>query len=182
MRQEIRLSGFGGQGIILSGYILGKAASIFDVKSAVMTQSYGPEARGGACTSNVVIEDKTIAYPDVSHPNVLVLLSQEAYNTYKSNIREGVQVIYDEDLVKLDPGLKADLVPVPAMRLAEELGRKIVANIVVLGFLTAVTGVLAPKAVKQAVLSSVPAHTKELNEKAFDRGYEHGLKVRGKGG
>ncbi len=182
MRTEIRLAGFGGQGIVLGGYILGKAASIFDRKYATMTQNYGPEARGGACTSNVVVEDGPIAYPTVTEPDILVLMSQEAYTTYKPNVQKGVQVVYDEDLVKVDEGLPGEMIPVPAMRLAEELGRKIVANIVILGFLAAVTGVLSPEAMKQSVLSTVPAHTRDLNEKAFHLGYEEGLRVRGKGG
>jgi len=182
MRTEIRLAGFGGQGIVLGGYILGKAASIFEMKHATMTQSYGPEARGGACTSNVVIEDERIAYPAVTHPDILVLMSQEAYHTYEANIREGVRVLYDPDLVQIEAGLPGELTPVPAMRIADELGRKIVANIVMLGFLAAATGALDPEAVKKAVLSTVPAHTRELNEKAFDRGYAEGLKARGKGG
>jgi len=182
MRTEIRLAGFGGQGIVLGGYILGKAASIFDTKSATMTQSYGPEARGGACTSNVVIEDTRIAYPSVTRPDLLVLMSQEAYHTYVSNFREGARVLYDEDLVHVEPGLPGEFIPVPAMRIAEELGRKIVANIVMLGFLTGATDRLSREAVKQAVLTTVPSHTRELNEKAFDRGYEKGLEVRGKGG
>lgn len=182
MRTEIRLAGFGGQGIVLGGYVLGKAASIYGEKDAAMTQSYGPEARGGACTSNVVVEDGRIAYPAVTHPDILVLMSQEAYHTYKPDIREGVRVLYDADLVQVEEGLPGEMMPVPAMRIADELGRKIVSNIVMLGFLTAATGVLTPEAVKEAVLTSVPAHTRELNEKAFDRGHEEGQKVRGKGG
>jgi len=181
MRTEIRLAGFGGQGIILAGYVLGKAASLFAGKNATMTQSYGPEARGGACASNVVIEDERISYPAATHPDIVVLMSQEAYDVYKPDIRENTRVVYDEDLVKLESGLPGERIPVPAMRLAGDLGRKVVANIVMLGFLTGATGVLSKEAVKQAVLSSVPAHTKDLNDKAFECGYERGLQARGKG-
>ena len=182
MRTEVRLSGFGGQGIVLAGYVLGKAACLFAGKEAVMTQSYGPEARGGACTSNVVIEDGRISYPAVTHAGILVLMSQEAYTTYKKEIRAGATVLYDPDLVTLDPGLPGVHLAVPAMRLAGELGKKIVANIVMLGFLAAATKLLPEEAVKQSVLTSVPAPTRELNEKAFRAGFEHGLQVHGKGG
>lgn len=182
MRTEVRMSGFGGQGIVLAGYILGKAASIFSDYSATMTQSYGPEARGGACTSNVVIEDGPISYPAVTQPNLLVLMSQEAYHTHTPLVKEGVRVLYDEDLVSQDHEAPGEWVPVPAMRIADELGRKIVANIVMLGFLAAFTELVPKDAMKQSVLTSVPPHTKELNEKAFESGYEQGLAARGQGG
>jgi 2-oxoglutarate ferredoxin oxidoreductase subunit gamma len=182
MRTEVRLAGFGGQGIVLSGYILGKAAAIYADKDATMTQSYGPEARGGACASNVVISDAKVAYPSVTKPDVLVLMSQESYHTYKGDIRAGVKILYDNDLVQVDPGMPGEWIACPAMKLAEQAGKKIVANIVMLGFLAAVTSMLPREAVKDAVLSSVPSHTKELNEKAFAAGYEHGLRAVGKGG
>jgi 2-oxoglutarate ferredoxin oxidoreductase subunit gamma len=181
MRTEFRLSGFGGQGIVLGGYILGKAASIHSQgMDAAMTQSYGPEARGGACTSNVVVEDGPLAYPAVTEPDILILMSQEAYTTHQKHIRAGVKVLYDEDLVMVHEDIAGERIPVPALRIAQdELGRRIVANIVMLGFLAATSEVLSVQSMKEAVLSSVPAHTKELNEKAFDRGYEEGLKAKG---
>jgi 2-oxoglutarate ferredoxin oxidoreductase subunit gamma len=182
MRTEVRLAGFGGQGIVLAGYILGKAAAIYADKEATMTQSYGPEARGGACASNVVISEGPVAYPSVSRPDVLVLMSQESYHAYKGDLRPGVQVLYDPDLVKVEPGVPGTWVACPAMTLADGLGRKIVANIVMLGFLAAVTEMLPKDAMKEAILSSVPAHTREVNEKAFQTGYDHGLRAKGKGG
>lgn len=182
MRTEVRFSGFGGQGIVLAGYILGKAASIHTKNDATLTQSYGPEARGGACTANVVVEDGPISYPAVTHPNILVLMSQESYHTHKSHAKKGVRILYEEDLVHREEELPGDWTPVPAMRVADGLGRKIVANIVMLGFLAAISDLVPKDALKQAVLSSVPAHTKELNEKAFESGYEEGQKARGKGG
>ena len=177
MREEIRLAGFGGQGIVLSGYILGKAAAIFSDKNATMTQSYGPEARGGACAANVVIEDEMVSHPGITSPDILVFMSQEAYNTYKGDIKKGVKVLYDEDLVKVDKGLKADFFSIPSLRIAEELGKKIVANIVMLGFFTAVTKMFKKTAMKEAILSSVPSHTKDLNERAFERGYQYGKEL-----
>ncbi|MDD3472463.1 MAG: 2-oxoacid:acceptor oxidoreductase family protein, partial [Syntrophaceae bacterium] len=100
-KYEVRLAGFGGQGIILAGHILGKAASLFEKKNAVFTQSYGPEARGGSCSADVVISDETIHYPKVIEPDVLVLMSQGALGTYGNSIKDGGILILDEDLVSL---------------------------------------------------------------------------------
>ena len=177
-RKDIKLCGFGGQGIVLSGYILGKAASIFDKKEAVLTQSYGPEARGGACSADVVISEKKIDYPYLKDINVLVIMSQEAYLTYTNYLDKGRILIIDEDLVEIDNKQisrnKWKVYKIPATRFAEELGKKIVANIVMLGFLTAVTKVVSYEAMKTAILSSVPKGTEKLNESAYEKGYEHG--------
>jgi len=175
-RQEVRLSGFGGQGIVLAGNILGKAAVLYEKRNAVFTQSYGPEARGGACSADVVLASEVIHYPKVSRPDVLVLMSEEARITYGQAIDERTVVLYDVDLVRAgdlaERGVRC--LSVPATRIAEELGRKMVANIVMLGFLAAVTGVVRPDALKQAVLRSVPRGTEELNASAFERGYRYG--------
>src|SRR3990170_861458 len=108
MRQEVRLGGFGGQGIILAGYMLGKAAALYDGKEAVFTQAYGPEARGGACSADLVISDEPIGYPMVSRPDLLVLMSQEAFTKYGSAVAEGAQLIVDTDLA--ESGAKVILV------------------------------------------------------------------------
>ena len=177
-REDIKLCGFGGQGIILSGYILGKAATIFESKEAVLTQSYGPEARGGACSADVVISDGTIDYPYLKDIKILVAMSQEAYSTYSKHLNKGGTLLVDEDLVILDEDrLKKNhwqVHRIPATKFAEELGKKIVANIVMLGFLTAVTKVVSYDAMKQAIMSSVPKGTETFNEKAYERGYSHG--------
>ena len=173
----MRFSGFGGQGIVLSGFIYGKAAAIFGGMEATMTQNYGPEARGGACTSDVVIEDAPVSFPEVTHPDVLVIMSRDAYNTHRKHVKRGVKLFYDQDLVQVDHVLGAELIPVPSMKIAEGLGRKIVANIVMLGALAAGSDLVPKDAVRQAVLSSVPPHTKELNEKAFEAGYSHAKQV-----
>ncbi len=175
MRTEIKLGGFGGQGIILGGFIVGKAASLFSDKHASMIQSYGPEARGGACSSEVVVEDQEVSYPAVVQPDVLILMSQEAYEKFKPMIKEDTYVLIDEDLVELDEGQIGKISAIPSLKFAEELGRKIVANIIMLGFFTAVTKIFTKEAMMEAVLTTVPGHTKELNEKAFEKGYEHGL-------
>jgi 2-oxoglutarate ferredoxin oxidoreductase subunit gamma len=172
-KQEIRLAGFGGQGIILSGHILGKAAALFEKKNAVFTQSYGPEARGGSCSADVVISTDTIHYPKVGVPGVLVLMSQGAWNTYGSSIRPGGILILDEDLVSLDKEPEGvTIYRVPCTRIAEELGRTIVANIVMLGAVAALGGVVAYESMKEAVLASIPAGTEDLNISAFDKGFE----------
>lgn len=174
-RIEVRLSGFGGQGIILAGLILGKAASIFDGKNATLTQAYGPEARGGSCSAQVVITDEAGAYPYINSPSVVVAMSQEAYTKYAANAGDDVQVIIDEDLVKPTEKQKGQVFSVPATRIAQELGRSAVANIVMLGFVAAVTNLTTIDAMKNSVLDSVPKGTEELNSSAFERGYQHGL-------
>ncbi|MEW6185288.1 MAG: 2-oxoacid:acceptor oxidoreductase family protein [Thermodesulfobacteriota bacterium] len=176
-KTEIRLAGFGGQGIILAGHILGKAAAIFEHLQSVFTQSYGPEARGGACSADVIISEGDIFYPRVSLPRILVLMSEEAKNTYGRQMAKGAVVLIDQDLVQLDAVPEGcSLYKIPATRLAEKLGRTIVANIVMLGFITSVTGVVGYEAMKEALFDSIPSGTEELNLKAFEKGYEYGKK------
>ena len=171
-RIEIRLSGFGGQGIILAASILGKAAALYDHKHATMTQNYGPESRGGACSGQVIISDAPVSYPHLTHPDVVVAMSQEAYTKYTSDLADGGLVLIDEDLVKPDGRqINARLFSIPATRIAEEMGRKMVANIVMLGFLAALDHSVSPDALRQAVRESVPKGTEEFNLKAFERGY-----------
>ncbi|MGC8603175.1 MAG: 2-oxoacid:acceptor oxidoreductase family protein [Desulfomonilaceae bacterium] len=174
-KQEIRMAGFGGQGIILSGHILGKAAALHERKNAVFTQSYGPEARGGSCSADVVISEDTIHYPKVVEPDVLVLMSQGAWGVYGGIIRDGGILVLDEDLVTVDedpPYLT--VYRVPATRIAEGMGRRIVANIVMLGAVTALGHVVTYDSMKQAVLASIPRGTEDFNLSAFDKGFEYG--------
>ncbi len=178
-RHEIRLCGFGGQGIILAGYIIGQAASIFDGKNATFIQDYGPEARGGACRAEVVISDERVLYPHISAPSVLVAMSQEAYDKYYTKKRQDTLVIIDEDLVKPRETSSGELLTVPATRIAEELGRVTVANVVMLGFFTAVTDIVSIDAMRKSILASVPKGTEELNMKAIERGYAYGLEKSG---
>jgi len=175
MTCEIRLAGFGGQGVVLAGYILGKAATLYDRKNAILTQSYGPESRGGACVAEVIISDEAIHYPKVRHPDILVALSQPAYDRYAGYILPEDLILIDLDLVhpRLSE-ISGSLLAIPATRYAEELGQKIVANMVVLGFLTGVAHPASPEAMQQAILTTVPGHTTELNLKAFERGYRCG--------
>ncbi len=175
-REEIVLGGFGGQGIVLAGYIVGEAASIHDKKNATFIQDYGPEARGGACRAQVVISDTEISYPFTEKPTVLAVMSQEAYTRYSPQLPEDGYLLVDETLVKVEKTGRTKTYFIPATGIAQQLGRSAVANIVMLGFLTAVTKLVTLDAVKKAVLDSVPKGTEELNAKALMVGYEYGKK------
>lgn len=173
---EIRIAGFGGQGVILSAMIIGKAAAIFQGGYATLTQAFGPEARGGASSAQVILSDEPILYPYVTQPDVLVVMSQEAYTRFAPELREGGLLIVEEDLVHIDElrsGIRVH--SVPATRLAEELGKRMVLNVVMVGFFAAVTGLLDPDALRKAVGNSVPPPTRELNLRAFDKGFDYGL-------
>jgi 2-oxoglutarate ferredoxin oxidoreductase subunit gamma len=172
MRQEVRLGGFGGQGIILSGYVLGKAAALYDNKNAILTQSYGPEARGGACAAELIISDEAIDYPMISKPDMVVLMSQAAFNKYGAAAAEGAQLIVDTDLVE-GATEKDWLRHIPATRIAEELGNRMVANIIMLGHLCATTGVVSREALEESIRTTVRERLVDLNLRAFERGFEH---------
>jgi 2-oxoglutarate ferredoxin oxidoreductase subunit gamma len=172
---EIRLAGFGGQGVILSAIVLGKAASIYQGAFATMTQNFGPEARGGACSAQLVLSDAPVLYPYVTLPDILVVMSQEAYVRFGSELKDGGIMIVEQDMVRvsdLKQGIK--VYSVPATRIAEELGKRMVLNSVMVGFFTAITQLLDPDAVRKAVADSVPPSSRELNLKAFERGLEYG--------
>jgi 2-oxoglutarate ferredoxin oxidoreductase subunit gamma len=175
MRIEIKFAGFGGQGIIKSGIIIASAACIHSGKNAVQTQSYGPESRGGACKSEVVISEEEIDFPKVVDPDILVVMSQHAYNEYAREVKSGGTIIMDPDMIPREVDLKdVKVYQVPATRIAEELGKKIVANIVMLGAFVSITGVLDENAVRESIKTNVPKGTEKLNLAAFDKGYECG--------
>jgi 2-oxoglutarate ferredoxin oxidoreductase subunit gamma len=171
MRKDIRISGFGGQGVGLAGFILGKAASLYQGLEAVMTQAYGPEARGGASSSDIVIADRPIDYPFVQQADILVALSQEAYTRFRPEARADALVIIDEGLVT--PLNDDKPLRIPATQLAEKMGHRIVANVIMLGFLTAVTRVLERQAVEKAIETSVRPKTVPLNLQAFALGFDY---------
>ena len=172
---EIRFAGYGGQGIIRSGIIVGKAASIYDNKHGTMSQSFGPEARGGACSSQLVVSEDKVLYPYITDSDFLVAMSQAGYDKFESEMSKQGTLLYDEDLVKPKPS-RGDIkaYAIPATRFAEQLGKKIVANVVMLGFFTAMARVVSYDAMKKAIPDSVPEKAIDLNMKAFDRGYEYG--------
>ena len=172
---EIRIAGFGGQGVILSAILLGKAASIYENGFATMTQNFGPEARGGACSAQLVLSDSPVLYPYVTRPDIMVALSQEAYNRFAPELKPEGILIVEEDLVRVS-NVNGDkkVYSIPATRIAEELGKRMVLNSVMVGFFTAVTNLLTADAVRKAVADSVPPSFRELNLKAFERGFEYG--------
>ena len=175
---EIKIGGFGGQGVILTGMIIGKAAAIYDNKYSTMTQAFGPEARGSSCSSQVLISDEKILYPYVTKPDVLVVMSQDAASRFIPDMKQDPKAVllYEKDLVNLDGiSYKASGYGIPATRFAEELGRTMVLNIVMVGFFTAVAKLISADAVRSAVKDSVPRGTESLNLGAFDKGYEYGL-------
>jgi 2-oxoglutarate ferredoxin oxidoreductase subunit gamma len=174
-RTEIRIAGFGGQGVVLAGVLLGTAAGVTDGRRAVQTQSYGAAARGGGARSEVVVSDEPIIYPRVTHPDIMVAMSDEAMKKYGPDMRPGGLLIIDSDLVKDVNREDVRLVGVPASNLAtRELGRTIVANIVMLGVLVAKTGIVSRAGMEAAIRDNVPPKTIDLNLKAFRKGLELG--------
>ncbi|MCK9306461.1 MAG: 2-oxoacid:ferredoxin oxidoreductase subunit gamma [Methanoculleus sp.] len=173
MRHEVRFSGYGGQGIILSAVILGRAAALYDGKYAVQTQVYGPEARGGASMGQVVIDDAQILYPEVTDPDIYVIMSQQGFEKYGVRAREDAVMLLDADLVRSRPISRYYEIPATA-EAKGPLGREIVANIVMIGALSTATGVVSREAIERAVLDSVPKGTENLNIKALKRGFELG--------
>jgi len=175
---EIKIGGLGGQGVILGGIIIGKAAALFDDKHSCLTQAFGPEARGSACSAQVVLDDEPILYPYVHRPHFMVVMSQDAFTKFSPELREDGTLLVEQELVNtegLPDGVK--VYGIPATRIAEELGKKMVLNIVMVGFFTAITGLVSEKAAREAVADSVPPNTIDLNMRAFDRGFTYGKQL-----
>lgn len=175
---DIRISGFGGQGIIKTGFLVGKAASLFDYKQATLNQSFGPEARGGACSAQLIILDSPVLYPYIATPEILVTMSQEAYDKFSGDLVKGGTLLTDSDLVtpqKTPKGIK--IYSIPATRFAEDMGNRIFANVVMVGFFTAITKVVTPEAVKKALPGSVPDRFVDKNIEAFERGFDYGMEL-----
>ena len=173
-KKEITITGFGGQGIVLAGRILGGAAAIGDHRESTFVQSYGPEARGGACSAQVIISGETIYYPYVRQPDILVCMSQAGFDKFIDQLKDDGTLIIDQDLVR-PSGIDRDFYAIPSTQMAEELGRKMMANIIMLGFLTAITGAVSTDAARNSVVGSVPKGTEEMNATAFNKGFDYGL-------
>jgi len=172
---EIRISGFGGQGIIMMGMVLGKAAAIYDNKFATLTQSFGPEARGGACSAQLVISETKVLYPYLTAPDILVAMSQEAYHKFEATLKENGFLLIEEDLVRPHvPRPDVRQFSIPATRIAEQLGNRMFANMVMLGFLCAITAVVPLAAISQALPGLVPDRLLDQNLKALTKGHELG--------
>jgi 2-oxoglutarate ferredoxin oxidoreductase subunit gamma len=171
---NIRFSGFGGQGIVLSGYIYGVAA-VLDGKQALQTQSYGSESRGGGCRSDVIISDADIHELAPPRLDVLIALSQAAYDAYRPALKEGGTLILEDDLVQPGDGAPARTFRIKATDIAhKKFGRKIMANMVMLGFICPILQVVSKDSLEQAILGNVPKGTEEMNQQAFEEGYRLG--------
>jgi 2-oxoglutarate ferredoxin oxidoreductase subunit gamma len=171
-RHEVRIAGFGGQGVVLSGIVLGTAA-MYDDHFSTQVQSYGPEARGGACKSEVVISDEEISFPMVTRPEFFIALSQEALDKYIEDLPEGKTLIVDEDLVKNIPEKKGVMIHrLPMTRVADrQLKNRMFANIVMIGAVTDFTGLVSREAMREAVRNIVPRATIEKNLAALEAGF-----------
>ena len=171
-RWDVRLSGFGGQGVISAGHIIARSVLYLKNKDAVVTKSYGPEKTGGWAVADVVVTYGEVDYPLVDSPNIFIALSQDGFDRNAASIRPGALVMID-DMVETNGELEdVIVVPIPATKEAEALGRRVVANIVMLGAFAMLTDVVTPRALKRAILDTVPKGTEELNTKAFLRGLE----------
>lgn len=180
MHTQIRIGGFGGQGVILSGIIIGRAAAIHAGLHATLIQSFGPEARGSSSSAELIVADEPIWYPYVKDLDMLVVLSQDAYTRFTPALRKGGLLVTEADLVTpRSPLPDVRHFVVPATRLAEEIGRKIVLNIITVGFFGAVSQLMPQEALEKAVRQSVPPGTLDLNMQAFRKGYEAGMAALG---
>jgi 2-oxoglutarate ferredoxin oxidoreductase subunit gamma len=172
---EIRIAGFGGQGVILAGMVIGKAATLHDGKFVTLTQSFGPEARGSACSVQLIVSHEPILYPYLTRPDILVAMSQEANTRFSPELKQDGMLLYEKDLIQVDDSKQAlRRYGIPATRFAEELGRKLVLNMVMVGFVTALTALATPEAVRKAIADSVPKGTENLNLAAFEKGLAFG--------
>lgn len=171
LHYEIRLSGAGGQGLILVGKILAEAAAIYDGKNATQSQSYGPEARGGASRSEVIISDGDIDYPKATNIDLLLAMTQEAVDKYAYDIKENGVIITDSGFVKNPPKGNFKVYNFPITQIAEDkIGKKLVANIVALGAIGKLSGVISEEALINAIRARVPKGTEDTNLKAFKYG------------
>ena len=180
-KYDIRISGLGGQGVIMSGMIIGKGASIFEDRQATLIQAFGPEARGSTVSAQVMVSDDANAYPYIRESDILLAYGQGAYDKFAAELKPNGILVYEEELVlpdsQLKPGVKT--FGIPGTRMAEEeMGRRIVFNMVMCGFFGAVTDAVSADALREAVKDSVPKGTEAFNIKAFDLGYNFGINLR----
>ena len=169
-KTQVRFGGVGGQGIVMAGRLLGKAAALFDGKEAVVTQTYGPEARGGASRTDVIISDAPIEYPYVIEADILAVLFPEAYTRFRSRLKPGGTLIIDTGLVKPSED-DQDVCGLPATEIAEQLGSRLATNVVVLGYLIGKSGVVSREAVEEAIRTTFKKQLVELDLKALDAGF-----------
>ena len=172
-RYEIRLAGSGGQGLILAGKILAEAAAIYDDKNATQSQSYGPEARGGASKSEVIISDEEIDYPKVTEVDLFLALTQESCDSYSKDLKPDGVLLVDSTYVTRVPqgGFKVFKLPITELAI-QNIGNRTVTNIVALGIVVSISKVVSVSAAESAILSRVPKGTEDMNKKAFKAGLE----------
>ncbi len=174
---EIRLSGSGGQGLILAGVILAEAAAIYEGRNAVQTQSYGPEARGGSSKSEVIISDDEILYPKTTRLDYLLALNQVSCDKYAHDLKEKGLLLVDTDAVEHRPPV--NVVSLPLVKTArEKVGKVMTTNIVSLGALVGLSKVVSRKALEKAVLARVPKGTEKFNLKALELGFRMANEVK----
>jgi len=172
-RYEIRLAGSGGQGLILAGKILAEAAAIYDDKNATQSQSYGPEARGGASKSEVIISDEEIDYPKVTEVDLFLALTQESCDSYSKDLKKDAVLLVDSTYVTRVPEGSYKIYKLPITDLAmEKVGNRTVTNIVALGVVVSLSKVVSVPAGESAILARVPKGTEDMNKKAFKAGLE----------
>jgi 2-oxoglutarate ferredoxin oxidoreductase subunit gamma len=178
---EIRVTGFGGQGVVLLAYVIGRAAAIEAGRHSTMIQTFGPEARGSTCSATLVVSDREVLYPYIRSTDVLVVMSNEAYDKYKDELKPGGILVYESSLVQPVPVAGQRAFGAPSTRIAESLKRPIVGNMVMLGFVTAATGITTREVMREAVKASVPSGTEAVNLQGFDAGWAHFEKEYGSG-
>ena len=169
-RTEIRITGIGGQGVVLAGHIIGHACAVNGGMHATMIQSFGPEARGSACSTTLAVSETEVLYPYISRPDIFVVMSAEGYEKFRDELADDGVLVYEKDLVAYEPKEGQRAFGVSSTRIAEEIGRSIVQNIVMLGFFAAATRIVPVETMRQAVEESVPKGTETLNLRAFDAG------------
>ncbi|MFH0982995.1 MAG: 2-oxoacid:acceptor oxidoreductase family protein [Planctomycetota bacterium] len=169
-RTEIRVTGFGGQGVVLAGYIIGRACAIQAGKHATLIQSFGPEARGSACSATLTVSDTRVLYPYLRRPDIFVVMSTEGYDRYRDELKDNGILIYEKNLVHPTFKEGQPAFGIPSTRIAESVGRSLVQNIVMVGFFAAVTQLVTRDQMREAVSASVPSGTEELNLRAFEAG------------
>ena len=172
-RTEIRITGYGGQGLVLCGHIIGDGYAIQAGHHATMIQSFGPEARGSACSTTLALSEEEVLYPYITRPDIFVVMSNEGYTKFGDELKDDGILVYEEDLVTPKDKPSQKQYGVPSTRIAEDLGRIIVQNIVMLGFFAAATKVVERDKMRSAVEASVPPGTETLNLRAFDAGRDH---------
>jgi len=175
---EIRLSGFGGQGIMLAGAILAEASGIYDNKNVTQTRSYGPESRGGASRSEIIISDELIGYPEATKPDLVLAMTQEAADKYHKDINTNGIMIIDSSTVKNIPKASVKIFKIPITEIAVDIvGKKITSNVVALGSIAAIVNWVSKESIKKVVLLRSPKGTEKINEKAFEAGFKSALSL-----